>query len=74
MKTQRAMIQEVHQAMFGVTDTDDMGLVGDIKEMKAGIRSQNGRVRKNTIAIVALGASGVAGAGWGIPQLLQLLN
>jgi len=45
-KSQEQLIWEVHQGMFGVEGSDDKGLVGDMKETKADIKNQNGRVTK----------------------------
>lgn len=63
-KTQKQMIQETHQGMFGVGGTEDKGLIGDVKEIK---RDLNGRVSRNSRLIfiiigilIALGA--VSGA------------
>ena len=32
--TDLEMIRQVHQAIFGLSDTDEKGMVGDIKEIK----------------------------------------
>lgn len=45
-KSQEQLIWEVHQGMFGVEGSDDKGLVGDMKETKADVKNQNGRVTK----------------------------
>ena len=67
-KTQKQMIQEVHQGMFGVEGSDDKGLVGDVKETKEDIRKQNGRLRKAETGIKQLYGMvvGAALAGGGI--------
>ncbi len=39
-----SLISEVHQAVLGIPNTEDNGLVGDIKEIKAELKSVNKRV------------------------------
>jgi len=48
------LLIELKTAMVGLKDTDEKGMVGDIKEIKETLKKQNGRIRKNTITIVAL--------------------
>ena len=48
------LLVELKTAVVGIKDTDEKGLVGDIKEIKESVRRQNGRIRKNTISIIAL--------------------
>ncbi len=48
------MLQEVHQAVLGVKDSDDNGLVGDLKEVKTALKELNGRVRLNTVKIASV--------------------
>lgn len=73
-KTQRQMIQETHQTviqlstvLLGVPDTEDTGLVGEVKAIKVDVRSLNGRQRKLSknfwILIGVLVGSGVLGSG-----------
>ena len=38
------LAQESHQALLGIPGTEDNGLVGDVKEMKADIKQINSRV------------------------------
>ena len=45
-KSQKQMIYETHQAMFGVEGSEDYGLVGDVKEIKTNVKVQNMRVSK----------------------------
>ncbi len=56
-KTQREMIQEIHQGLFGIPNTEDNGLVGQVKKI-------NGRVSRNSkfiyLIIGALSASGIS--------------
>ena len=42
------MIAELHQAVFGVRGTEENGLVGDIKEIKTLLKTQNGNIHKNS--------------------------
>ena len=56
------LLVELKTAVVGIKDTDEKGLVGDIKEIKESIKKQNGRIRKNTITIIAL-ASFLTGLG-----------
>jgi len=44
-------LQEVHQALFGVKDSDDRGVAGDIKDIKKLLEVQNGYVREHTTTI-----------------------
>jgi len=74
-KTQKKLIQEVHQAMFGVPNTEDMGLVGDFKEVRQAVREQNHRYHKlngkvNKIIGIVIGCGILSGGGYGIVQLL----
>jgi hypothetical protein len=45
-KTQKQMVYEVHIALFGVPDTEDKGLCGDIKEIKSSVSALNGDLQK----------------------------
>ena len=67
--------QEIHQAVFGVPLTEDKGLCGDIKEIIALQKAQNGRVRKNSNGIskikgimIGLSIVGSGGLGLGLIQ------
>ena len=68
-KPTKELVREMHQAMFGVADTDDNGFAGDIKEIKADVKSQNGKVGKLSNRVYwlygILSAMGVTG-GLGI--------
>jgi len=76
-RTQKQIAYEVHQAMFGVEGSDEKGMVGDIKEIRADVKLQNGRVAKMELKIKQLYGIliGVAFAGGGlgaaIGQLFQ---
>ena len=48
------LLIELRTAIVGIKNTDMKGMVGDIKEINDNIKKQNGRIRKNTIAIIAL--------------------
>ena len=77
-KTQKAMLQELSQAVIGIPDSPDNGIIGDIKEIKIMVRKQNDRVRKNErhIAkiwgvIIGCGALGGTGIGLSLKALLE---
>ncbi len=76
-KTSGQLIQEVHQAMFGVEGTEDRGIVGDVRETRKDVKEQNKRVGKaeakiNKIwgVLIGIGAVGGTGLGLGINQLI----
>jgi len=76
-KTQKKMIQEVHQGLFGVEGTDDKGLVGDVKELEKYVRTQNSRVTKMEGKqklvyglIIGAGVLGCGGVATGVSQLV----
>ena len=48
------LLVELKTAVVGIEGTDERGLVGDMREIKGSLVRQNGRIRKNTIAIMAL--------------------
>ncbi len=48
------MLQEVHQGIYGVKESDDKGLVGDLREVKDTVKELNGRVRFNTVKIASI--------------------
>lgn len=56
------LLIELNTAMVGLKGTDEKGMVGDIREIKETLIKQNGRIRKNTITIVAM-ASFLTGLG-----------
>ncbi len=74
-KSQKQMIYETHQAMFGVGGSEDTGLVGDVKEIKNNVKIQNGRIdrleaRVSRIYGMIAGAALVGGGiGAGIGRL-----
>jgi len=79
-KTQKEMLGEVYQAMIGLPENpEENGMIGDVREIKDILVTQNGRIRSNEksisrikgilIGISALG--GIAGAGFGISQLVM---
>jgi|26BtaG_2_1085354.scaffolds.fasta_scaffold02775_2 hypothetical protein len=50
----RLAIQEIYTVLLGVRNSDDGGLVQDIKEIKGHLSRQNGRISKNRAMIVTL--------------------
>ena len=59
-KTQKEMIQEIHQGLFGVPDTEDDGLVGQVKKI-------NGRVSRNSkLVFLIIGAISASGISFGV--------
>ena len=70
--TQKELTKQVHQGLFGVNDTDDKGLVGDVKLLIQHVDRQNGRIRKLEISVAMIIGTGVLGyGGYGIVQLLS---
>jgi len=74
-KSQKKMIQEVHQAVLGIENTEDNGLVGDFKELKEAVRESNGKRQKlskkvNLMIGVLIGCGLLTGGGFGIAQLI----
>ena len=78
-KTQKEMVRELHQAVVGLPENpEENGLIGDVKEIKSILITQNGRIRSNEkrisringilVGIVTVG--GLAGGGYGISQLI----
>lgn len=85
-KTQKKMIQEVHQGLFGVEGTDDKGMIGDFKGLEKHVRERgqnvNGefavvhnRITKlSTKVWLIIGLLGSSGGGVGIWQLVEKIN
>jgi hypothetical protein len=48
------LLIELKTVMVGIEGTDDRGMAGDLKEIKRTLIKQNGRIRKNTLAIISL--------------------
>jgi len=77
-KTQKAMVQELYQAVVGLKDNpDENGLIGDIKQISKKLDLVNGRTRANEtrskINQAILGVIiGGGGATTGITKLLGL--
>lgn len=65
------LLVELKTIFVGIEGTDERGLAGDIKDIKNHLALQNGRVRKNTIAIISL-ISFLSGAG--ILQGLDIIH
>ena len=62
-KTQKEMIQEIHQGMFGVPDTEDTGIVGQVKKI-------NGRVSRNSKLIFLIIGASASGISLGVVNLV----
>lgn len=63
-KTQKELIQEIHQGLFGIPNTEDDGLVGQVKKM-------NGRVSRNSrLIFFVIGAISASGIGFGVVNLV----
>lgn len=85
-KTQKKMMQEVHQGLFGVEGTDDKGMVGDFKDLRIHVKERglnvNGRIdevhnritKLSTKVWLIIGLLGSSGGGVGIWQLVERLN
>ncbi len=69
------MLHELHQAVIGIPDSDERGLIGDVKEIRKDLKSFNGRLHANEVrskvnqAVIALM---LGGAGTGVTKLLGL--
>ena len=77
-KTNKKLLQELYQAVIGIPEnSDENGLIGDVRDVKAILTLQNSRIRKNELRItkiwgilIGIGALGGAGIGLGIKSLL----
>lgn len=66
-KTQKQMIQEMHQGMYGIDGTDDKGMFGTVKEMAKDLHKQNSRIsrveiKQKLIYVLVLGSALTGGA------------
>jgi len=71
MKTSEQLIQELHQGIYGIPNTDEKGLCGDVKELIQIVKLQNFRIRKTEKRIayiwgILVGVGVIGGAGVGI--------
>ena len=74
----RKILQELRQAVIGITDNaEDNGIIGDVKDIKEILTSQNKRIGKSEGKInkiwgilIGIGAVGGTGLGIGIKQIL----
>jgi len=65
-KTQRAIIQELYQAVVGIPENPkDNGLLGSVDEIKELLKIQNSRVSKNEARIGKL---------WGVITGLSVIS
>ena len=77
VNAQNKIIWGVHQGIWGVEGSDDKGLVGDVKEIKADVKNQNGRVSKvegkirYIYGLIVGAALAGGGIGAGIGSLLN---
>lgn len=63
-KTQKELIQEIHQGLFGIPETEDDGLVGEVKKM-------NGRVSRNSrLIFFIIGVISASGISYGVVNLV----
>jgi len=78
-KTQKELIQELHQGIYGVPGTEEHGLIGSVKELVDQVRAQNGRIRKNEQKIfkiwgILMGIGAAAGIAFGLGLKLLSLS
>ena len=75
-KTQKEMLQELSQAVSGIPDTEEDGLIGDIKDLVSEVRIQNGRIRKIELKVYwvwgILTGIGIA-LGLSLDKIVQVL-
>lgn len=65
--TPKELMRELHQGMYGIKDTEDKGLIGDMKFLTKLVLEQNGRTRKNSRLIyIMYGVMAASGLGFGI--------
>ena len=77
-KTNRELILELHQGVYGVPGTNEQGLCGDMRDLVKEVRTQNSRVRivERRVAwlrgvLIGAGAlGGGTGIGLGIKTLI----
>ena len=70
-KTQKELLQELHQGIYGISHTEEHGLLGDVKELVVQVKLQNDRIRKNERRIykmwgILIGVGFAAGTGVGL--------
>lgn len=76
-KTQKELLQEVHQGVYGVPDTDEKGLVGKMDDIVTEMRRMNGRVSRNSrLVYVILGVLITLGTigGLEVTDIIQLIG
>lgn len=78
-KTQKQIIQETHDDMvevktvlLGVPNTDEKGLVGEVRDIKLNVRSNTKSIGKIKVILAVIIGSGALGTG--IWQLVGLIN
>lgn len=53
-KTQRELLLELHQGIYGLPHTEEYGLIGDVKKLVIQVELQNNRIRKSEQKIFKL--------------------
>ena len=78
-KEEREILEDIRDSqveqrtvLLGIPDTDDRGLVGEVKAIKLNVNNNNKAIGKLKITLAALITSGVLGTG--IWQLIGLVN
>jgi len=77
-KLQKDMVKELYQAVVGIPgNPDENGLIGDVKDLRKLLLSQNTRIGRSEQKIskiwgilIGVGAVGGTGLGIGIKELL----
>ena len=77
IRTNKELLLELYQGLYGIPDTEEKGLCGDVKELVREVKLQNTRIRKSEKRIayiwgilIGLGIAGGTGVGLGIKALI----
>jgi len=73
-QTQEEMVRDLHVMLLGIKDSEDKGLVGDIKDMKKDIKAINGCNRKLAIRFWFLLGLIVGSTGFSLLELSGVIN
>ncbi len=75
-KSNKQLIQELHQGIYGVPGTEDKGMIGDMKDLVVTVKKQNARIGKTENGIsklkgilIGVGILGGGGTGIGLWQI-----